>query len=156
MVPLESSLTLPDVTIHDVTGAAAAAESVTFSVVGASDAPVIPSTPMIARTSMLGVYRYPELVIDATAGFVIGLWYSVVVTARLGGVTANQVKLHFRVGPPETVPGMTPVDTALVAGEAPENAHELTVAMFQHDTGKTYADAHARSVVKQIADNASV
>lgn len=59
------------------------------------------STNMIQRGGKTGEY-YGSVQVLATNGFEIGKWYSIVVTATVGGVTGKLVVKSFRVDQPST------------------------------------------------------
>ena len=120
LVPIDEVVHF-DVITSDPTdeGAAVDADSApTFDVFEEStDTPIMDDQSMTKRTSLTGNYR-GSFTASAANGFEAGKWYSVVVTAVVGGKTGKCVAKHFRCAPAESVAGVPKGDVSHFGGSA--------------------------------------
>ena len=84
-----------------------------FDVGSPSPAP----SSMTKRAGLTGNYR-GSFTASAANGFEAGKWYSVVVSATVGGVAGKCVAMHFRVGPAESEAGVPVGDLSSAARNA--------------------------------------
>ncbi len=74
-----------------------------------TDTPILASQSMTKRTSLTGKYR-GSFTASAANGFEAGKWYTVDMTATVGGVTDSAVVAWFRVAPAEANAGVPLVE----------------------------------------------
>jgi hypothetical protein len=119
LIPIDEVVHFDVVTSTPATGAAVDADSApTFDVFEeGTDTPILDDQTMTKRTSLTGNYR-GSFTASAANGFEAGKWYSVVVSAVVGGVTGKCVAQHFRVAPAETSAGVPQVRASAIADGA--------------------------------------
>lgn len=135
MVPIDEVLHF-DVTTRGSSGVTDADSAPTYDVFEeATDTPILDDQTMTKRTSLTGNYR-GSFTASAANGFEAGKWYSVIVTATVGGTTDKTVALLFRVAPAESQAGVPKVDLSHWLGVAPL---ALTAQMVQVSVGAMQA-----------------
>lgn len=99
MIPIDEVVYF-DVITESSTGAATDADSTpTFDVYEeATDTGLLGATNLTKRTSLTGNYR-GTFTASAANGFETGKWYSVIVSATIGGVATKQAAMLFSIGP---------------------------------------------------------
>jgi hypothetical protein len=119
LIPIDEVVHFDVVTSTPATGAAVDADSApTFDVFEeGTDTPILDDQAMTKRTSLTGNYR-GSFTASAANGFEAGKWYSVVVSAIVGGVTGKCTAMHFRAAPAETTAGVPQVRASAIADGA--------------------------------------
>lgn len=165
-IPLDEVLYFDAITSTPSTGAAVDADSTpTFACYEeGTDTDIGVGGNMTKRTSLTGNYR-GTFTLSAANGFEVGKWYSVVVSAVVGGVTGKAVVKNFRLVAAEATAGY-PVGTSKVgtgtgeinlsSGKAPATIAAGDYSGNTPQTGDNYARLGAPAGASVSADIAAI